>query len=134
MHIAESLEDRARQLAKQVTLSSKGASPSSSLEKEIALAVEHLESIRKLHEDQLRSLLRSECSVGTDLMQLDSYNPIQFRFMFKIRDNLKNKILQVEKERRHLEREQENKVQDLQQKLLNLLAQLDSGGREDERN
>ena len=114
------LEERARSLARKITWD---PSVSSSIEREVALTLEHLDTTREFREEQLRRLLKAECYVESDLLKLDSYRPRQYHFMFDSRDRLKNKLLQIDKERRQLLSTHLQETRELQGKLFNLLNQ-----------
>ena len=120
--ITSALEEKARAIS--YSLDEVASAPHSMLEQEVALALEHLVRTREQHEEQLRSLLRSECSVDSDLMQLDSYHLRQFRYLFQARDSLKTKVLQIKRERRQLMREHQKTVMESEEKLFRLISQL----------
>ena len=98
--------------------------PESLLELQIGLCSEQLDRLRDVRDDQLRRILRAECYVGTDLLKLDSYAPATiFHFRFEARDNLKNKLLQLDMERRRLLLAHERDRQGLHTTLLQLLSE-----------
>lgn len=122
--ISESLEHRARELTSNLNLANpKSSHPFFSLE--MALTLEHIDKLRELHEQLKRRILRSDCYVGSDLLTLDSYQPRQYRYTFKIRDNLKNKLLKLEVERRQLTRSFEEQLQTLHDRLLKVVRKHD---------
>ena len=121
--IRENLEAIAKDLEEKLKHQEEKARPLSVLEQEIVLVSEHLDEIRQVHQEQLRHLIRAECYVETDLMKLDFYNPRQYQILFKARDNLKNKLLQIDKERRQLVTTHTREVRELHDKLFSLLAQ-----------
>lgn len=100
-----------------------GPTPLSLLEREIAFWSEHLDRVREVQEDMMRGILRAECDVGTDLLALESYAPQVFLIRFKARDNLKNKLLQLDVERRRLITSHERDVAHLHERLLHLVSQ-----------
>ena len=93
----------------------------SRLEREIAFWSAALDRMRTLHEEQLLHLLRAECYVETDLMALESYAPKVVMYRFKVRDNLKTKLLQIDQERRRLRQTHEHDVESVHERLLGLL-------------
>ena len=72
------------------------------LEREVAFLADERDALGKVHGEQLASIVQSECAVGTDLLGLESYNPLVFSYRFKVRDNLKNKLMRLARERRQL--------------------------------
>ncbi len=98
-------------------------SPRSLVHSEKQLVEKQLERLQGLHEHQLVQLVRAECYVDSDLLKLDSYYPRQFHAMFEIRDNLKTKLLQIDKERRQLTQHHEHEVRKLEDRLFQLHSQ-----------
>ena len=118
------LETTARAIREKAAVPTAEATPASVLELQIAFWSEALDQTRAHHRDLLRSILRAECYVGTDLMQLDSYAPAKiWHHRFDARDNLKNKLLQLDAERRRLAATHDRDVRDVRARLLDLLVQ-----------
>ena len=92
------------------------------IEEEVALAVEQLDSLRELHKEQLQGLLRAECYVGTELMQLQNLIPRWSLDRPPERERLHNQLSAIEVERRKHIAVYEDKLRGLYEKLL-LLAQ-----------
>jgi len=120
--VAKTLEEKARELAKGLEERAKPRGVLLMLELEIALTIEHIDRLRALHQKLERSLLRSECYVGSDLLKLDTYTPRSFAFRLSARGNLKNKLLKIEVERRHLAAAQEQELGTLHDRLLSLIG------------
>ena len=118
---AKSLEEKAEHLVsvpkKQVW---KKTIPSM-LRREIALTVEQIKRLRKHHDDQFHRLLRIECYVDTDLMQLEQRIPRYVPYHFPEKEKLKQRLFEIEKERRNLSLKLEDKTQGLEDKLLGLI-------------
>ena len=119
---AKDLETIARSL-KEAKRTTDRNSPRSHLALEIAVLSERLDGLRELHSDQLKGLLREECKIDTDLMRLVSYNPRVFFYRDRVRDNLKNRLFQLKKDRRRLISDHEREVADHQDRLFKLLRQ-----------
>ena len=121
-----SVHDKIEQLARSLHQSARAidrATPESVLELQIAFQFEQLERLREVHRDQLRGILHAECYVDTDLMQLDSYAPAKiWHYRLGARDNLKNKLLRLDEERRRLLLWYEREMRDLGSRLLQLVS------------
>lgn len=97
--------------------------PEMVLARQIALALDHLDRSRCLHESMLRQLLRIECYIDTELMQraprphsyIDVYRPE--------RDRLKDKLLRLEDERRRLALLHHDRTAQIFDRLLALVHQ-----------
>lgn len=120
--IAKNLEAIARRV-RRTKREADRTTPRSHLALEIAVLSERLDGLRELHTGQLRGLLREECKIDTDLIRLESHKPRVFQYRAKIRDNLKNRLFHLEKDRRLLKGNQEKEIADLQDRLFKLLRQ-----------
>lgn len=115
------VENEARDLIKNHGPSNASLSLTSLLEQEIALTVEQMDRLRQLNKDQLRSLLRTECYVDTDLMQMEARLPPEDDRRFAERDKFHKQLMAVEAERRKLSIFYDEKMRICQQKLLSLM-------------
>ncbi len=129
-NLAETLESRARQIARRQKKDSWDTSPVAMLEREIGLTLGHIENVRALHKTFGQGLLRAECTIDTHIMQLTPHEPFypQYRIIErgglvnKIRfDKLSNRKLAVDEERRRLAIAREEKLESLHDRLLALL-------------
>lgn len=118
---SKTLEERARQLAEDSNDRHWDTSIPAAIRRQIALTVEHRRRQRELHERQLRRLLRIECYVDTDLMQLEQRIPRYTPYHFPEKEKLKKRLFEIEKERRNLTLRLEDRKQSLEDRLLNLL-------------
>lgn len=112
-----SLESRARELVAQ----SEDHDPdalTSPLAKEIALLLDHLDRLRSLEDRLTRSLLRTECYVDTELMQMEQRQPKYSPYRFPEREKLHRRLGEIEKERRQLSQDHERDRQRLRDRLL----------------
>lgn len=126
--LGRDLEERARSFRKKGRRED-SRTPSSHLAFEIALVSERLDRIRRVQESHLIGLLREECGISTDLKRLDSYLPRVFTYSPKIRENMKKRLSEFNKERRRLTREHEKESAELQDRLFRLLRQHEELGR-----
>ena len=117
----KTLEEKARQLAADVKSHYWDTSVPGAIRREIALAVDQLNRQRHLHEEQLRRLLRIECYVGTDLLQLEQRIPRYTPYHFPEKEKLKKRLFDIEKERRNLILRMQDRHQSLEDRLLNLI-------------
>lgn len=91
------------------------------IRREIAFTVDQIKRLRKQHDEQFRRLLRIECYIDTDLMQLEQRQPRYIPYHFPEKEKLKQQLFDIEKERRNLSLKLEEKTQGLEEKLLNLI-------------
>lgn len=120
--VHELVEAQARSIRNHIR-DRKDATPASLLELQIAFQLEQLDRLREVHREQLSSILHAECYVGTDLLALDGYAPKTWHYRLGARDNLKNKLLALDAERRRLLLWFEREQRDLEVRLLDLVSQ-----------
>jgi len=117
----KSLEEKANQLAAYPRKNKWDDSIPSMLRREITLTVEQIQRLRDRHDEQFRRLLRVECYVDTELMQMEQRGARDVPFSFPQEDKLKQRLFDIEKERRNLSLRLEEKTQGLETKLLELI-------------
>lgn len=127
---SQRLEERAREVAAGVNRADWDASVVSALDREIALTLDQLDRLRALHVRLARDLLRTECSIGTQIMQLSPWAPHYREYLIDPRekmqnkmrhDHLRDKMRAVDEERRRLAVSREERIQSLENRLLTLL-------------
>lgn len=91
------------------------------LQREIALTIDQIKRLKERHDEQFRRLLKLECYVGTDLMQMEQRQPRYLPYHFPEKEKLKQRLFDIEKERRNLSLRLEEKTQGLEDKLLSLI-------------
>ena len=121
----DTLEDRAREIAKGLNGLTNSYSVSSIIIKDIALTLDHIEGLKKVHENIRKNLVRLECYIGTDLLQLEPKPHDYDNHNRSDRNTLKGRLLKIEEERRKLSVEEEEKLQKLHEKLLSLLHKIE---------
>jgi hypothetical protein len=119
--ISKTLEEKANQLADCPRKEQWDKSVPGIIRREIALTVDQINRQREFHEKQSRQLLRMECSVGTDLMQLEQRIPRYAPYHFPEKEKLKQRLFDIDKERRKLDSRLEEKKQGFEDKLLGLI-------------
>lgn len=95
------------------------------IRREIALTIDQIKRLKDRHEDQFHRLLKLECYVDTDLMQLQQRIPKYAPYHFPEKEKLKQRLFEIEKERRNLSLRLEEKTQGLEEKLLSLINKHD---------
>jgi hypothetical protein len=102
------------------------------IRREISLTVDQIRRLQERHDEQFRRLLRLECYVDTELLQMEQRQPRYAPYHFPEKDKLKQRLFEIEKERRNLSLRLEEKTQSLEDRLLSLInkhQQLDENGR-----
>lgn len=91
------------------------------IRREIGLTVDQIKRLRGQHEEQFRRLLQIECYIDTDLLQLQQRIPRYTPYHFPEKEKLKQRLFDIEKERRNLSLRLEEKTQGLEDRLLILI-------------
>ena len=118
---AKTLEEKANQLAAYPQKQQWDDSIPSMVRREIALTVDQIQRLRDRHDEQFHRLLRVECYVDTELMQMEARQPQYASYHFPEKDKLKQRLFDIEKERRNLSLKLEEKTQNLETRLLELI-------------
>ncbi len=95
------------------------------IRREIALTVDQIKRLRERHDEQFHRLLRLECYVDTDLMQMEQRQPRYLPYHFPEKEKFKQRLFDIEKERRNLSLRLEEKTQGLETRLLELINRHD---------
>ena len=117
----KSLEEKAESLASVPKREQWDKSIPSIVRREIALTVDQIKRLKEKHEEQFLRLLRIECYVDTDLMRLEERIPRYAPYHFPEKEKFKQRLFEIEKERRNLSLKLEEKTQGLEDKLLSLV-------------
>ena len=117
----KSLEEKAEFLASVPKREQWEKSIPSIVRREIALTVDQIKRLKEKHEEQFLRLLRIECYVDTDLMQLEERIPRYAPYHFPEKEKFKQRLFEIEKERRNMSLRLEEKMQGLEDKLLSLV-------------
>lgn len=120
--VVASLETRACQVMQRFAKPAQ-PTPTSMLEEQISLLWEHLQRMQIVHQEHLRSMLHAECYVDTDLMALDCNNPVLWQARNTVRDRLKDKLLDLARERRIALVNHERDRRVLEDRLLQVLTE-----------
>ena len=122
----KTLEDRVNDIAAYPARKLGDRTIPGMIRREIALTVSQMKRLKKLHDQQFRKLLRIECSIDTELMQLHQQQPRNLPWQpAPEAARLKQQLFDIEKERRKLHFQLEDKTQSLEEKLLNLINRHD---------
>lgn len=117
----KTLEDKAKELAAERGLAWPDRSIPSMLRREIALTVDQLEQIKFLTKDQMRQLLRQECDINTEIKQSRQGIPWYTSPHFSDEQTLRQRLFDIEKERRKLSTQYHEKRDTLEDRLLDLV-------------
>lgn len=121
----KTLEDKANDIAGCSCNNTWEASIPSMIRREIALTVDQIKRLKERHDEQFRRLLRLECYVGTELMQIEARKPKYRPYHFPEIEKLRQRLFDIEKERRNLSLRLEEKTQGLETRLLELINRHD---------
>ena len=117
----KSLEEKAEFLASVPKQEQWDKSIPSIVRREIALTVDQIKRLKDRHDKQFRRLLRIECYVDTDLMQLEERIPRYAPYHFPEKEKFKQRLFEIEKERRNLSLKLEKETRGLEDRLLGLV-------------
>ncbi len=115
------MEESARELISNRNSKYTGFEVTSLIEQEIALTLDQFDRLRSVQTYQNRSLCRVECYVDTELMQMEERTPRYSADRFPEREKFQQKLFIIESERRRNSIMYEDKMQNLQRRLLSLL-------------
>lgn len=117
----KTLEDKANKLASERGVVLWEQSITGILKREIALTADQLRRLREHQEEQFLGLLRLECYVDTDLMRLQQRIPKYMPYHFPEKEKFKQRLFEIEKERRNLSFRLQDKKHTLESRLLDLI-------------
>lgn len=120
-NFAGRLEQAARGLGCGVERTPGTFSIAALIQQDVALTMEQIDGLRTLHRSQLRSLLRAECYINTELMDMEERTPRYSPDRFPERDKLQQRLFVVESDRRRQFAFYHERLQALQSRLLSLL-------------
>ncbi len=119
---ARGLEERARNLLSFRDQQRPGISVSSFIAENIALTLDQIERQRLRGRETFRSLLESECYIGTELIQMEQRTPRYSPYRFPEREKLQRRLGEVARERRHSVLSYAEKLDAFHDRLLSLLT------------
>ncbi|RKY12555.1 MAG: hypothetical protein DRP65_00850 [Planctomycetota bacterium] len=118
---AKSLEEKASSIAAFPKKQLWDTTIPGMIRREISLTIDQIKRLKERHDEQFRRLLRLECYVDTDLMQMEQRQPRYMPYHFPEKEKLKQRLFDIEKDRRNLSLRLEEKTQGLEEKLLSLI-------------
>lgn len=119
---ANALEQHARDLLRRrSSINNDGSSPVSILERQITLTLDHIDGLRIVHEKQNRNLSRIESYINTEIFQRSPKPPFYYDTRVAERDMLRARLLRLEDERRGLDVRHLEKLQNLRDRLSDLV-------------
>lgn len=96
-------------------------SPVSMLRKDIIFTLDQIQNQRTHHEVQREELLNTECQLTTEIMHVDDRTPKYTPERYPEREKFLHRLLEVEREKRRLDTQHEEKLDELHRKLLDLI-------------
>lgn len=118
---AHNLEKRARGALRPNGRDGKRFSAVSLIEDEMALALDQIDRLRERGDETLKSLLEDECSIGTELLQMEERTPRYSPYRFPEREKLQRRLGRIGEERRRFQISHAEKLDALHDRLLSLL-------------
>ena len=118
---AKSLEEKANSIATFPKKQLWDTTIPAMIRREIALTIDQIKRLKERHDEQFHRLLKLECYVDTDLMQMEHRQPRYMPYHFPEKEKLKQRLFEIEKERLNLSLKLEEKTQGLEDKLLSLI-------------
>ena len=116
------LEEKARDVVRDRLDNFWDSAPLAVIEREVALVLGQLDRVRTLHGEMQRDLLRDECYVGTELLQMEQRTPRYSPDRFPEREKMHRRIQGIHQERRRLRSTHTEQLQTLEDRLLSLLS------------
>ena len=118
---SESLEEKARRLAREIGKDTDETPVSATVKRQIALTLEHIERVRDLHAKLRDSILYMQCYTETELIRMEDRTPKYSPNRFPEREKIQKRLFALDQERRKLASAEEEKLQVMQQRLLSLM-------------
>ncbi len=115
------VEGTARELTKRLKRNGADDAVHGTLVREMALTLDQIEGIHRVHHKMRRSLLRQECYLDTEIMQREPRPPVYQDPRLAERDRLRDRLRGVEKERRQLLLFEGEQLRPLHDRLLSLV-------------
>ena len=118
---SQQLEERAKEIIRTARRDDTAASITLGLQRELALALDHIDSVHLLHENLRRNLLRHECYLSTEILQREPRGSQVYRDeRLPERDRLRDRLREIDAERRRLAMWHEEHLARLHDRLLTL--------------
>jgi hypothetical protein len=121
------MERAAREYGHDLQLEAR-PTPTSLLNREIALLLSQLDGLRNLHAAQLQQMRQQELDIDTDVLQLQDRTDLSRDVLHRALDRLKQRLLSLALERQKLVAAHYDTVTEVQRQLLRAMtarAQLD---------
>ena len=115
---AGKLEEKGQELVADREGGSWASSALAVIKRDLALALDQLNSVRSLHHEQRRSLLRLECYVNSELMQMEARTPKYSPYRFPEREKLQRRLQGIEHDRMQLALRESAEMRELHGRLL----------------
>ena len=115
------LEDRAREVVGAQSRPEKAFSATALVTEQLALTLDQIEHLRGRWGELKDALLRAECEVGTELMQMEQRTPRYSPNRYPEREKLQRRLARLAEEGRRLALTQAEKLDGLHDRLLTLL-------------
>ena len=116
------IERTARTITQRLENKVQDAPLLTSIERDIALTLHHIQDLRNMHEKLRSNLLRLECYIDTEITQREPRIPVYQDDRIAERDMLRGRLLVIEQERRRLSILEHDKIRFLQDRLLSLTS------------
>lgn len=114
------LEERVRDAVAK-SPESREFSASSLVEEQLALTLHQIDELRRRWQALNDNLLRSECDIDTELMQMEQRTPRYSPYRYPEREKLERRLARLAEERRRLAISQAERLDSLHERLLALL-------------
>jgi len=115
---SETLEEKARRVVGEP--GQHASSITNTLREQIALTLDQLDRTRDLHGRIRRNLLRVECYIDTEIIQISPREPVYIDERWHDRQALKRQLMFLDQERRRFALAEEERLQELHHRLLTL--------------
>ena len=120
--VSKRLEEKARDIAQDRLDNFWDSAPLAVIEREVALVLGQLDRVRTLHGEMQRDLLRDECYVGTQLLQMEQRTPRYSPDRFPEREKMHRRIQGIRQEKRRLRSTHTEQLHLREDRLLSLLS------------
>lgn len=117
----ESLEEKAENIIKDFDFQDWDNSVPAIFKREIALTLDQIKRLQKLHKKQVSMLGNAECEIDTEMLQMEARTPKYSPYKYPEREKFQRQLLGIKSERAREDVFYEDRLQNFHRTLLGLI-------------
>lgn len=115
------LRKRAKSIRSDIRKSKWDSMPLSMIERDIVFTLDRIRSVEHVQNKQSLNLLENECSINSEMMQMEDRTPRYSPYRFPEREKIQRRLFWLESEKRKMMADHQLRLNDLDTVLLTLL-------------